>query len=81
MRIIPFLRGLCATALIFVAAPTTAQIQLVPVVSGLSSPLFVGPAGDGSGRLFIVEQEGIIKVLQSGSSTPTVFLNIASRVL
>ena len=81
MRIIPFLRGLCATALIFVAAPATAQIQLIPVVSGLSSPLFVGHAGDGSGRLFIVEQEGIIKVLQSGSSTPTVFLNITSRVL
>jgi glucose/arabinose dehydrogenase len=81
MRIVPFLRGVCATALIFVAAPAIAQIQLVPVVSGLSSPLFVGHAGDGSGRLFIVEQGGVIKVLQPGSSTPTVFLNITSRVL
>jgi hypothetical protein len=35
-----------------------AALQLTPVVSGLSSPLFVGHAGDGSNRLFIVERGG-----------------------
>ena len=57
------------------------QLQLTQVVSGLSSPLFVGHAGDGSQRLFIVERGGIIKVLQPGSTVPTVFLDIRTRIL
>jgi len=61
--------------------PNLVPIQLAPVVTGLSSPLYVTNARDGSNRLFIVEQGGIIKVLQPGSSTPTIFLNITSRVL
>ncbi len=63
----------------FPLQPETRQLQLV--VTGLSSPVFVTNANDGSNRLFIVEQGGIIKVLQPGSSTPTNFLNITSRVL
>jgi hypothetical protein len=58
-----------------------AQIQLTPVVSGLSSPLFVGHAGDNLGRLFILEQAGVIKLLQPGASTPTVFMDIRSKIL
>lgn len=55
--------------------------QLQPVLSGLSSPLYVTNAKDGTNRLFIVEQGGIIKVLHPGSTTPTVFLNITPIVL
>src|SRR5262245_22609999 len=40
---------------------------LEPVVTGLTSPVFVTCAHDGTNRLFIVEQGGIIKVLQPGS--------------
>jgi len=58
-----------------------AQVQLTPVVSGLSSPVFVGNAGDNLNRLFIVEQPGVIKVLQPGATTPTVFLDIQAKVL
>lgn len=60
---------------------TEPVIQLQLVVSGLSSPVYVSNARDASNRLFIVEQGGVIKVLQQGSSTPTVFLDITSRVL
>src|ERR1044071_8309373 len=63
-----------------VTAPAV-TITLVPVVTGLSSPIYVTNAHDGSNRLFIVEQGGIIKVLQPGSSTPTVFLDITTKVL
>ena len=56
-------------------------IQLEPVLTGLSSPLYVTHAGDGSNRLFIVEQPGTIKVLQPGATSPTVFLDITARVL
>jgi glucose/arabinose dehydrogenase len=57
-------------------------LQLQPVVTtGLSNPIYVTNAKDGSNRLFIVEQNGIIKVLQPGQTTPTEYLNITSRVV
>ena len=75
-------RGLFVAALLCVSPSLLAAIQLVPVVSsGLSSPVFVGHAGDGSNRLFIVEQGGVIRVLQRGSSTPTQFLDIHAKVV
>ena len=77
------LRGLIAAAFLFLPHPLQAAIQVTPVVSGLSSPLFVGHAGDGTNRLFIVQQGGIIKVFQPGPppSTPTVFLDIHTKVV
>jgi glucose/arabinose dehydrogenase len=56
-------------------------IRLEPFLTGLTNPVYVTSARDGSNRLFIVQQGGIIKVLQPGSNTPTDFLNITSRVL
>src|SRR6185436_628348 len=81
MRSARLLAPLAAVLLAF-AAPRAGAVQLAPVVtSGLASPLFVGHAGDGSGRLFIVEQGGLVKVVQPGASTATVFLDIRSRVV
>jgi hypothetical protein len=60
--------------------PDVAAIQLEPVLTGLSSPLFVTSARDGSDRLFVVERAGVIKVLQPGDTSPTVFLDIAAKV-
>jgi glucose/arabinose dehydrogenase len=58
------------------------RITLEPVVaSGLLNPLYVTNAHDGSGRLFIVEQAGRIRVLQPGSTAPAVFLDIRSKIL
>lgn len=56
-----------------------ATIQLQPFLSGLSMPVLIRHAGDGSKRLFIVEQTGQIKVLQPGSTTPTVFLDVTGK--
>ena len=71
----------CA-AMLAVTTAAHAAITLVPVITtGLSSPIFVTHANDGTSRLFIVEQPGRIKVLQPGATTPTDFLNIQSRVL
>ena len=67
--------------LLFTSRPLFAAIQLTQIVSGLTSPVFVGNAGDGTNRLFIVERQGFIRVLQPGSSTPTLFLNISPLVL
>jgi len=69
------------TLLVSTVPALAQQIQLTPVVSGLTNPVFVGNAGDGLNRLFIVEQAGLIKVLQPGESTPTVFLDIRAKIL
>ena len=64
-----------------VAAQTaTPSVRLQPFLTGLSNPLFLTHAKDNSGRIFIVQQGGIIKVLQPGETVPTDFLNITSKV-
>jgi hypothetical protein len=58
------------------------QPILQPVVtSGLSSPVLVTNAHDGTNRLFIVEQGGRILVLQPGTASPGVFMDITSKVV
>lgn len=65
------------------AAPLEVQawpnIALEQVVSGLSSPVHITHAGDGSGRLFVVERGGRIKIIQGGVVS-AVFLDIKARV-
>ena len=60
--------------------PSRVRIWFGRVARNLSSPIFVTHAGDGSGRLFIVEQTGRIKILLNGSVLPTPFLNIAAKI-
>ena len=64
-----------------ISAQQPGDISLQPFLSGLSSPLYMTNAKDGSNRLFVVEQGGVIKVIQPGSTTPSVFINISSKVL
>lgn len=59
---------------------TDLQISLTPVVSGLASPVVVAHAGDGSNRLFVVEQEGRIQLVKNGVVQPTPFLDITDRI-
>ena len=59
----------------------SSPVMLVPVVtSGLRSPLFVTHAGDRSGRLFVVEQPGRIRVVQGSTLVKTPFLDISDLV-
>lgn len=51
-------------------------IALTLVQDHLSSPVHVTNAGDGSNRLFIVEQTGNIRILKSGVLLDTPFLSI-----
>jgi len=50
------------------------------LVSGLERPVNLQSAGDGSGRLFIIEKVGRIRVLQDGQLLDTPYLDITDRV-
>src|SRR4026207_1083914 len=56
------------------------SIQLQQVASGFLSPVTVTTAGDGSGRLFIVQQAGQIRILLNGTLLPISFLDIHELV-
>lgn len=54
-------------------------IRLKPVATGLPSPVALTHAGDGSGRLFIVDQTGVIRIVDAGGNLlPAPFLDIAA---
>jgi glucose/arabinose dehydrogenase len=50
------------------------------VASGLTEPVFVTNAGDGSNRLFIVQQTGQVVIFKNGSLLPAQFLDISASV-
>ncbi len=50
------------------------------VVSGMNRPEGLMNAGDGSGRLFVVEQPGLILILKDGTVMPTPFLDLTQKV-
>ncbi|MCB0194010.1 MAG: PQQ-dependent sugar dehydrogenase [Anaerolineae bacterium] len=56
------------------------SIDLVPVATGLAKPLYLTHAGDGSNRLFVLEQTGRILIIENGEINPTPFLDIVSIV-
>ncbi len=63
-------------------APVAAsEVLLTPVLSNLDIPTLVTSARDGSHRLFILEQGGLIKVLPRGAAEPTVFLDLRATVM
>lgn len=75
-----------------VAAPGTAatatpagaaepRAELLPLVDGLESPLVAVDAGDGSGRLLVVEQVGRIRVVRDGRLEPGVLVDLSDRLV
>jgi glucose/arabinose dehydrogenase len=55
-------------------------IELEPLASGLAAPLGVTHAGDGSGRAFIVDQVGQIRIVQEGELLATPFLDVSAKL-
>ena len=60
--------------------PTTLSLDLEQIADGLNSPVFATHAGDGSGRLFVVEKKGEIRVLDADGLLKQPFLDIRKRV-
>lgn len=62
---------------VFSAAP---PIGFEPVVSGLERPLFIAQAPGDTGRLFILEQAGRVRIVKHGALLPTPYLDIHDSV-
>ena len=60
--------------------PNPNDFAWTPIVSGLDRPVDVQSAHDGSGRLFIIEKYGAIRIVKDGHLYDQPFLNIDSRV-
>ena len=57
-------------------------LALRPVITkGLVQPLYLTHAGDGSGRLFVVEQPGRLRIVTQGTLQSAPFLDISDLVL
>ena len=55
-------------------------LHLVPVASGLRAPVFVTAPRTEPGRLYVVEQAGVVRVISRGRVLARPFLDIRSRV-
>jgi glucose/arabinose dehydrogenase len=77
--------GIAVSAVLVTCAPAAASgpppdLDLELVAGGFTRPVVVTHAGDGSGRLFVVEQAGRIKIIRAGAVLGTDFLDITSQV-
>lgn len=54
-----------------ISAPKGSDYQWIPMVGGFNSPILATNAGDGSGRLFVGEQGGVIFIVQGGEYDDT----------
>jgi len=71
----------CATSISIVTLPPTnppvATFDLLTVASGFTTPLDIHQPHDNSGRLFVVEQNGRIQIIESnGTRATTPFLDV-----
>jgi glucose/arabinose dehydrogenase len=60
--------------------PASVGLSLEPFVTGLRDPLALTHAGDGSGRIFVAEQGGTIRVIRDGALVNEPFLDISDRI-
>ena len=82
--------GACASLLLLagVLTPSVAaaapivwpKVALVKVAGGFSQPLYAASAGDGSGRVFVVEKTGRIRVIKRGKLLTAPYLDLSRLV-
>lgn len=56
------------------------QVTLTEVVDGLFRPLYITHAGDGSNRLFVLQQSGQIWIVKDGALQERTFMDLSSIV-
>ena len=61
-------------------SPSLPAVRLEPVVSNLEQPTSVVSADDGSGRLFVTQETGLLRIVKDGSVLDAPFLDLTSAV-
>ncbi|MCU1339423.1 MAG: Glucose/sorbosone dehydrogenase-like protein [Bryobacterales bacterium] len=70
-----------APAIIILVSCVSAQdVRLVQIATGLGTVTDIQDPGDGSGRLFFVLQNGVIRIFRNGALVSQPFLNIGSKI-
>ncbi len=57
------------------------RVELQPVAGGLVSPVLLVAAPDKSGRLFIVDQAGLLRVVENGALLPEPALDVTASLV
>ncbi len=65
----------------FISVNAQQKINLQKLAEGITSPVAMANAGDGTNRLFICEQHGIIKIFKDGSISEIPFLDIRDKII
>lgn len=63
-----------------VSFPNSNDYEWKLIASGLNRPVDIQPANDGSGKMFIIEKYGVIRVFENDQLLESPFLNIDDRV-
>jgi len=60
---------------------SSTSVHLSQLSSSLHSPVYATDAGDGSGRLFVVDQVGQVRIVKNGKLQSTPFLDVRSKIV
>jgi glucose/arabinose dehydrogenase len=71
----PFSDGFNCSA----ASGTMPALKTVPLASGLTQPVFMAPFPGSQNRFAVIEQAGLIKLVENGAVGPTPFLDLKSK--
>ena len=77
------LAALAASVVVVDAAatdPRTVRLGFTRVARGLVNPVAIAVSPDGTGRVFVAEQAGRVRLVTSAGAAPTPYLDITNRV-
>ena len=81
-RLAPVLLTLLLASEMLAADDSLAAIELEMVAEGLTAPVDLADPGDNSGRLFVVEQQGTVSVLEAdGTLSETLLIDLRPHLL
>jgi glucose/arabinose dehydrogenase len=65
---------------VLVACGSAQDSRFVEVVNGFQAPVGMANAGDGTGRLFVVEKGGYVRIISYGQILPEPFLDLSQVI-
>jgi glucose/arabinose dehydrogenase len=70
------------TLILFVASAASASsVELRLFAEGLTAPIAIADPNDGTGRLFVLEQQGVVRALDASGALSTPLLELTARLI